>query len=527
MERNLPCSDRAHGHGAHPGRDASTGPRAGLAGQGVGGSVVRAGCPAPRGGAERARSPRCSIDLDAFAAVEQRDKLFLRGKPVVCRVWRPGRRRHGVVRRPQVLACVGRCRPRRPLPLHAALPHRPLPRLPRHQPGGRGRRRARCRRWSSRPPSTRRLSTSRRPHPGLADADTRTVFAGVRRARVAQVTGADRLRRARQREVDRQGRQRPRTSPTPWSSASGSPSGTCSATHVTVIPASARRPRERPAPAGIHTVADLEPSEDGARQAGRQGPRRRPLPAARAQGHRPVAGEREASRLHAEAPTTRTSPTGSGSLEGPAHPAGQRRRQRLRKSGLSGRTVTIRSRLHDFTTLSCFSTLPSPRAPRRSGAWPRAAGRPDTSCGAPPRGRRLRARGTGIERAACPGEADGTTQAPATRSRSRLTSAARRGPRLGRRAHRRRLLLGVGLGRGAATFASKTAEDAAGLGALLDAVDDRRHAAVAVCAPFRRRIRRAGFHLTGGNVWGAGCPVGPETGEGLLAGNEGARSPSV
>jgi DNA polymerase-4 len=33
---------------------------------------------------------------------------------------------------------------------------------------------------------------------------------------------------------------------------------------------------------------------------------------------------------------------------------------RLRKSGLSGRTVTIKVRLHDFTTLNRSTTLPSP-----------------------------------------------------------------------------------------------------------------------------------------------------------------------
>ena len=33
---------------------------------------------------------------------------------------------------------------------------------------------------------------------------------------------------------------------------------------------------------------------------------------------------------------------------------------RLRKHGLSGRTVTIKVRLHDFTTLNRSSTLPSP-----------------------------------------------------------------------------------------------------------------------------------------------------------------------
>jgi DNA polymerase-4 len=33
---------------------------------------------------------------------------------------------------------------------------------------------------------------------------------------------------------------------------------------------------------------------------------------------------------------------------------------RLRKAGLSGRTVTIKVRLHDFTTLNRSSTLPSP-----------------------------------------------------------------------------------------------------------------------------------------------------------------------
>jgi len=34
--------------------------------------------------------------------------------------------------------------------------------------------------------------------------------------------------------------------------------------------------------------------------------------------------------------------------------------ERLRKNGMSGRTVTIKVRLHDFTTLSRSATLPSP-----------------------------------------------------------------------------------------------------------------------------------------------------------------------
>ena len=48
--------------------------------------------------------------------------------------------------------------------------------------------------------------------------------------------------------------------------------------------------------------------------------------------------------------------------------------ERLRKHGLSGRTVTIKVRLHDFTTLSRSTTLPSPHRQRRrpSPGWPAA-----------------------------------------------------------------------------------------------------------------------------------------------------------
>ena len=130
--------------------------------------------------------------------------------------------------------------------------------------------------------------------------------------------------------------------------------------HVTVIPGVGPATAERLRRSGIHTVADLETLglEELCRLAGRaQGRSLHDL--ARAHDDRPVVAERETKSVSVES-------TYDIDLTDRRLMAGLLTRQagevatRLRKAGLSGRTVTIKVRLHDFTTLSRSSTLTSP-----------------------------------------------------------------------------------------------------------------------------------------------------------------------
>jgi DNA polymerase-4 len=130
--------------------------------------------------------------------------------------------------------------------------------------------------------------------------------------------------------------------------------------HVTVIPGVGPATAERLRRAGITTVADLEDvSEDElVRLLGKAHGHGLHL-LSRAEDDRAVVPERE---------------TTSGSVEGtydtdltdPRLMAGLVTRQatnvaeRLRKNGLSGRTITLKVRLHDFTTLSRSTTLAAP-----------------------------------------------------------------------------------------------------------------------------------------------------------------------
>ncbi len=130
--------------------------------------------------------------------------------------------------------------------------------------------------------------------------------------------------------------------------------------HVTVIPGVGPATAERLRRSGIHTVADLETVglEELCRLAGRaHGRSLHDL--ARAHDDRPVVAERETKSVSVES-------TYDIDLTDRRLMAGLLTRQagevatRLRKAGLSGRTVTIKVRLHDFTTLSRSSTLTSP-----------------------------------------------------------------------------------------------------------------------------------------------------------------------
>jgi DNA polymerase-4 len=130
--------------------------------------------------------------------------------------------------------------------------------------------------------------------------------------------------------------------------------------HVSVIPGVGPATVERLRRAGIHTVADLETVslEELVRLLGRaHGAGLHAL--ARARDDRDVEPERETKSVSVEG-TYDTDLTDRRLMEGLLTRQAGQVAERLRKHSLSGRTVTIKVRLHDFTTLSRSSTLPSP-----------------------------------------------------------------------------------------------------------------------------------------------------------------------
>ena len=130
--------------------------------------------------------------------------------------------------------------------------------------------------------------------------------------------------------------------------------------HVTVIPGVGPATAERLRRAGIHTVAELESVslEELVRLVGKaHGTGLFHL--ARADDDRPVVAEREAKSVSVEG-TYDTDLTDRRLMEGLLSRQAGEVAERLRKHGLSGRTVSIKVRLHDFTTLSRSSTLASP-----------------------------------------------------------------------------------------------------------------------------------------------------------------------
>ncbi len=130
--------------------------------------------------------------------------------------------------------------------------------------------------------------------------------------------------------------------------------------HVSVIPGVGPATVERLRRVGVHTVADLADIslDELVRILGRaHGQSLHDL--ARAEDDRPVVPEREAKSVSVEG-------TYEHDLTDRRLMAGLLTRQaadvarRLRAHGLSGRTVTIKVRLYDFTTLNRSATLPSP-----------------------------------------------------------------------------------------------------------------------------------------------------------------------
>jgi len=130
--------------------------------------------------------------------------------------------------------------------------------------------------------------------------------------------------------------------------------------HVSVIPGVGPATTERLRRAGIHTVADLETvSEDELiRMLGTaHGHALHQLGHAR--DDRPVVPERETKSVSVEG-TYDTDLTDRRLMAALLTRQARNVSDRLRTSGLAGRTVTIKVRLHDFTTISRSTTLGSP-----------------------------------------------------------------------------------------------------------------------------------------------------------------------
>jgi DNA polymerase-4 len=129
---------------------------------------------------------------------------------------------------------------------------------------------------------------------------------------------------------------------------------------VSVIPGVGPATAERLRRVGVQTVRDLEavPVEELVRVVGQaHGTSLHRL--ARADDDRPVVAEREAKSISVEG-TYDTDLVDKRLLEGLVDRQSAQVGERLRKARASGRTVTVKVRLHDFTTHTRSSTLPAP-----------------------------------------------------------------------------------------------------------------------------------------------------------------------
>jgi DNA polymerase-4 len=130
--------------------------------------------------------------------------------------------------------------------------------------------------------------------------------------------------------------------------------------HVTVIPGVGPATAERLRRAGITTVADLEDvSEDELVRLLGNAHGHGLFQLARAQDDRPVVPERETKSVSVEG-TYDTDLTDPRLMQGLVGRQALSVAERLRANGLSGRTITLKVRLHDFTTLSRSTTLTAP-----------------------------------------------------------------------------------------------------------------------------------------------------------------------
>jgi DNA polymerase IV len=129
---------------------------------------------------------------------------------------------------------------------------------------------------------------------------------------------------------------------------------------VAVIPGVGPATAERLRRVGVHTVADLEKvsADELVRLVG-QAHGSSLFRLARADDDRPVVAEREAKSVSVEG-TYDTDLVDKRLLEGLVDRQAGQVAERLRKARLSGRTVTVKVRLHDFTTHTRSATLPAP-----------------------------------------------------------------------------------------------------------------------------------------------------------------------
>jgi DNA polymerase-4 len=129
---------------------------------------------------------------------------------------------------------------------------------------------------------------------------------------------------------------------------------------VAVIPGVGPATAERLRRVGVHIVAELESvsADELVRLVG-QAHGTSLYRLARADDDRPVVPEREAKSISVEG-TYDTDLVDKRLLEGLVERQATQVTARLRKARLSGRTVTVKIRLHDFTTHTRSTTLPSP-----------------------------------------------------------------------------------------------------------------------------------------------------------------------
>jgi DNA polymerase-4 len=129
---------------------------------------------------------------------------------------------------------------------------------------------------------------------------------------------------------------------------------------VSVIPGVGPATAERLRRVGVQTVQDLEnvSADELVRVVG-QAHGTSLYRMARADDDRPVVAERETKSVSVEG-TYDTDLVDKRLLEGLVERQATQVAERLRKARLSGRTVTVKIRLHDFTTHTRSSTLPAP-----------------------------------------------------------------------------------------------------------------------------------------------------------------------